>query len=80
VARETKRYLDAGVPVGERLADQLLLPMALAGAGRYRTTEPTPHTTTNVETIREFLEVAIEIEKVEKKVFEIRLGAGVTAT
>ncbi len=78
-AREAKHYLDARVPVGEHLADQLLLPMALAGSGCYRTMEPTPHTTTNVETIREFLEVAIEIEEIEKKVFEIRVGAGVTA-
>lgn len=74
VAREAKRYLDAGVPVGEHLADQLLLPLALAGGGRYRTTTPTPHTTTNVETIREFLDVTIEVEELEKQVFEIRVA------
>ncbi len=32
VAREALAWLDAGVPVGEHLADQLLVPMALAGA------------------------------------------------
>ena len=74
VAREAKRYLDAGTPVDEHLADQLLLPMALAGAGRYRTTVPTPHTTTNMETIRKFLDAAIEIEEVENKVFEVAIG------
>ena len=44
-AREVRRYLAAGVPVGEHLADQLLLPMALAGAGTFRTTAPSKHTT-----------------------------------
>ncbi len=74
VAREAKRYLEAGVPVCEHLADQLLLPLALAGGGRYRTSQPTPHTTTNVETIGEFLDVAIAIEEVEEKVFEVCVG------
>lgn len=73
-AREAKRYLDAEVPVGEHLADQLLLPLALAGGGRYRTTEPTPHTTTNVETIAAFLDVTIEISEVGDRAFEVRLG------
>lgn len=74
VAREAKDYLAANVPVGEHLADQLLLPMALAGGGRYRTTQPTPHTTTNVETIQKFLDVAIEIDEVEDHVFEVHVG------
>jgi RNA 3'-terminal phosphate cyclase (ATP) len=55
-------FLEAGVPVGEHLADQLLLPFALAGAGRFRTLGPlTLHATTNIETIREFLDVPIAI-------------------
>ena len=74
VAREAKDYLAANVPVGEHLADQLLLPMALAGGGRYRTTQPTPHTTTNVETIGRFLNVPIEIDEAEDHVFEVHVG------
>jgi RNA 3'-terminal phosphate cyclase (ATP) len=35
VAAAVTRYLQAGVPVGEHLADQLLLPMALEAAGRF---------------------------------------------
>lgn len=55
-------FLEAGVPVGECLADQLLLPMAIAGKGRFRTLGPLSlHATTNIETIREFLDVAIEV-------------------
>ena len=45
----------ADVPVGEHLADQLLLPMALAGGGAFTTLAPTLHTLTNVQTIRKFL-------------------------
>jgi RNA 3'-terminal phosphate cyclase (ATP) len=55
VALEAKRYLDANVPVGECLADQLLLPMALAGGGSYVTLPLSMHSKTNVETIRTFL-------------------------
>ncbi|XPE63159.1 hypothetical protein ACNKHU_21215 [Shigella flexneri] len=36
-----KRYLASTAAVGEYLADQLVLPMALAGAGNFRS--PIPH-------------------------------------
>lgn len=52
---ELRRWLTAGVPVGEHLADQLLLPMALGGGGRFRCAAPSLHTTTNVDTLAAFL-------------------------
>ena len=55
-------YLAAGVPVGEHLADQLLLPLAVAGGGRFRSLRPSLHTLTNIATIQAFLDVAIEVE------------------
>jgi len=56
-------FLEAGVPVGEHLADQLLLPMAVAGGGRFRTMAPlSQHALTNIDTIREFLDVPIRVE------------------
>lgn len=54
VADEVRRYLAADVPVGEHLADQLLLPMALAGGGSFRTLTPTDHATTHAEVLRLF--------------------------
>ncbi|MCG3182012.1 MAG: RNA 3'-terminal phosphate cyclase [Planctomycetes bacterium] len=60
---EAERWLEAGVPVGEHLADQLLLPMALGAGGRFRTLEPSGHTRTNIETIRKFLDVRITCEQ-----------------
>lgn len=56
-ADEARAYLDAGVPIGEHLADQLLLPMALAGGGSFRTLAPSSHARTQAEVIRTFLGV-----------------------
>jgi RNA 3'-terminal phosphate cyclase (ATP) len=54
-ATEARAYLDAGVPVGEHLADQLLLPMALAGGGSFRTVAPSSHTRTQIELLEQML-------------------------
>jgi RNA 3'-terminal phosphate cyclase (ATP) len=60
VGEEARRYLEAQAPVGPHLADQLLLPIALAGAGSFVTTAPSSHTLTNIGVIRRFLPVRIE--------------------
>jgi len=60
---EMQRYLAADVPVGEHLADQLLLPLAVAGGGRFRAAEPLSlHATTNIDTIQRFIDVPIRID------------------
>ncbi|MBL9081961.1 MAG: RNA 3'-terminal phosphate cyclase [Planctomycetales bacterium] len=56
------RYLSADVPVGEYLADQLLLPLALAGRGSFRTLPLSLHAETHIELIRKFLEVRVTTE------------------
>ena len=43
---------------------QLLLPLALARGGSFTTTEPSGHTRTNVEILREFLPVSVVTEPV----------------
>ncbi len=58
-AKEAKRWLEAGVPVGEHLADQILVPMALAGRGCFRTLPPTEHTRTNIAMVTRLLDVEI---------------------
>jgi len=67
VARRTvldaKSWLAADVPIDERLADQLLLPMALAGAGKFRTVKPSLHSITNANIIQRFLPVAIQFDQ-----------------
>lgn len=60
VAAVVKEYMAAGVPVGRHLADQLLLPISLAGAGAFRTLSPSSHTETNCRIIEKFLDLSIE--------------------
>jgi RNA 3'-terminal phosphate cyclase (ATP) len=55
-------YLAADAPVGEHLADQLVLPLAVAGGGRFRAAPLSSHATTNIETIQHFLDVPITVE------------------
>lgn len=55
---ETWKRFD--VPVGEHLADQLLIPFALAGGGSYRTGPLSLHTTTNLDMLQRFLELRVE--------------------
>ena len=59
---ELEAFLRADVPVGEHLADQLLLPMAVAGGGRFRCAPLSLHATTNIDTIGRFLDVPIRVE------------------
>lgn len=54
-AQRMRRWLEADAPVGEHLADQLLLPLAIAAGGTFRTVLPTGHTTTNAAVIARFL-------------------------
>lgn len=55
LAAEVQAWLDHDVPVDEHLADQLLLPIALAGEGSFVTTTPSSHTLTNIDVIDRFL-------------------------
>jgi RNA 3'-terminal phosphate cyclase (ATP) len=70
---ELEDFLEAKVPVGTHLADQLLLPLAVAGGGRFRTLPLSPHAATNIATIREFLDVTIHTDLVGSAV-EVRIG------
>jgi RNA 3'-terminal phosphate cyclase (ATP) len=58
---ELAAFLAAGVPVGVHLADQLLLPLAVAGGGRFRTLPLSLHATTSIATIQAFLDIAIHV-------------------
>jgi len=62
VVAEVREYLDADVPVGRHLADQLLAPLALAAGGGFRTLKPTAHARTVAEVIGAFLPVDVRFE------------------
>lgn len=62
LCRQIKEYLQRGAPVGPHLADQLLLPLAIAG-GDFITAKPTQHTLTNLETINAFVPGCLGMEE-----------------
>jgi RNA 3'-terminal phosphate cyclase (ATP) len=78
VAREAvdaaKDWLNANVPVDEYLADQLLLPMTLAGGGSFRTTKPSLHATTNAAVIQRFLPVPIQFQQESDLAWNVVVG------
>jgi RNA 3'-terminal phosphate cyclase (ATP) len=69
-----KVWIDANVPVDEHLADQLLIPMVLAGGGSFRTTKPSLHTITNAEVIQRFLPVPIRLEQDGELAWRVSVG------
>jgi RNA 3'-terminal phosphate cyclase (ATP) len=71
---QMRRYLAAGVPVGEHLADQLLIPMAIAGRGAFRTLALSRHARTQMEVIGRFLPTPIRVKEIDRDVVEVRLG------
>lgn len=75
VARQVEKYIESGAAVGAHLADQLLMPLALSGGGRFTTTRPTPHTHSNIAVIEKFLPVEITItdSKLGDRLIEVAL-------
>lgn len=74
VVEEARRYLATDAPVGEHLADQLLVPLALAGSGSFRTGTLSSHTTTNIDVIRRFLPVAITCTRHADQTWTVSMG------
>jgi RNA 3'-terminal phosphate cyclase (ATP) len=61
VVKELGQHLASAAPVGPHLADQLLIPLALAGGGSFRSHALTQHTLTNMQIVGRFLPVAFEV-------------------
>jgi len=73
--QEARHYLVADVPVGPRLADQLLLPLALAGGGTFRTVPLSRHASTNIDVIQEFLGTSIECARARQSAVDVTVRA-----
>jgi len=74
VISEASEYLTSEVPVGHYLADQLLLPLALAGSGAFVTGPPSLHTTTNMAVIQQFMEKPFTLEELTPTSWRIGLA------
>ena len=73
VVDQVRSYLAAGLPVGEYMADQFLLPMGLAGGGAFRTAGLSPHAQTNVNVIQAFLPVRFHTSAIETGGVEVSI-------
>jgi RNA 3'-terminal phosphate cyclase (ATP) len=62
---QAQAYMASDAAAGEHLADQLMLPMALAGGGRFTASTVSSHAETNAELIARFLPVSIYFERGE---------------
>jgi len=63
VLAEAQAYMASGAAVGEHLADQLMLPLALAGSGRFTLPTVSSHAATNAAVIERFLPVSVGFEQ-----------------
>lgn len=73
---EAKRYLASDVAVGEHLADQLLLPLALMKGGVFTTLPLSAHSLTNIGTIGKFLPVKIQVRDEGSRRCTVDVGGG----
>jgi RNA 3'-terminal phosphate cyclase (ATP) len=74
-ADEVLAYLAGDAPVGPHLADQLVLLLALAGGGAFRTTALTPHTRTQLDVIGRFLGPVIACAQEPGGAWRLEAGA-----
>lgn len=63
VLKEVRAYRQSRAAVGEHLADQLALPMALAGQGSFTASTLSSHLRTNMQVIQKFLPVVFEVSE-----------------
>ncbi|PKN49454.1 MAG: RNA 3'-terminal phosphate cyclase [Deltaproteobacteria bacterium HGW-Deltaproteobacteria-20] len=76
LADEVTAYLASGAAVGQHLADQLLLPFALAGGGSFRTVEPSQHARTQADVVRAFLGVETRMGAMGPNLWRVDVAGG----
>jgi RNA 3'-terminal phosphate cyclase (ATP) len=72
--QQARRYLASEAAVGEHLADQLVVPMAIAGGGSFTTGPLSRHAVTNTEVVRKFLDVSVDASTVSNRVWRVGIG------
>ncbi|WP_320042097.1 RNA 3'-terminal phosphate cyclase [uncultured Desulfobacter sp.] len=70
-AGQAKSYLASNAPVGKYLADQLLIPLAMAGGGTFITQPPSRHTMTNIDVVKQFLNLNISCTEIDNRCWQI---------
>ncbi|MGE0761381.1 MAG: RNA 3'-terminal phosphate cyclase [Pirellulaceae bacterium] len=68
VAEQVRKYLNADAPVGEYLADQLLLPLSIGahqggGSSEFRASHLSSHARTHIEILHSFLDIHVAVHE-----------------
>jgi RNA 3'-terminal phosphate cyclase (ATP) len=71
--KQVKSYLEKDLVVDKYLADQLLVPMTVAGGGSFITGKPSLHTRTNIEVIRKFTHQEIQCRDIDNQRYRITI-------
>jgi RNA 3'-terminal phosphate cyclase (ATP) len=84
VATQVAQYLRADVALDKYLADQLLVPLALAAGGNFTTLKPSSHTMTNAEVIKALLPIRVDTRELGSErwliaVSQSAAGANITS-
>ena len=76
VLREAKAYLALNVPVGEYLADQLMMPMGLAASqgqvSSFRTGPLSMHSKTHIDVLKTFLQIDVQVHEETHESYVVR--------
>ena len=72
--QQARRYLASEAAVGEYLADQLIVPMAIALGGSFTSGPLSRHATTNIEVVKKFLDVEINVTALDKRLVRVDVG------
>ena len=67
-------FIASGASINEHLADQLLLPLAIARGGSFTTTAPSNHTRTQSLILQEFLPITVTTEPIAPTVWRVQVG------
>jgi RNA 3'-terminal phosphate cyclase (ATP) len=69
------KYMASAAAVGTNLADQLLLPLALAGGGSFTAAEWSQHADSNAEVIHKFLPVRFDTKETANGIIQVEVRA-----
>jgi RNA 3'-terminal phosphate cyclase (ATP) len=71
--KDARQYLKTSAFAAEHLADQLVVPLAMAGGGSFTAVRLSRHMTTNVEIVRSFLDIGIATTMLEDRSWKVEI-------
>jgi RNA 3'-terminal phosphate cyclase (ATP) len=72
-AKDARQYLKTSAFAGEHLADQLVVPLAMAGRGSFTAVRLSRHMTTNIEIVRKFIDIDIQTTMLPDRTWSVEV-------